>query len=134
MRHPAAHLIDAPLDRLARLSDVEAASLARLLDTPALAGQVAPHRLALVRAGLALRDGDPTATAHHLMEVWRPGRPVGPALTLLLEEGLETVAHAIARDAWSDATCPDRAAAAAVMRQVAVRRHRTLGWPTSLSA
>ncbi|MCB9535265.1 MAG: hypothetical protein H6704_03295 [Myxococcales bacterium] len=134
MPHPAAHLLDAPLDHLARLSDDEANDLTRLLDSAATTQDVPPHRVARARAGLALRVGDPGATARWLMDVWRPGRPVGPALSMLLEDGLETVAHAIARDAWSDPTCPDRHAAAAVMRQVTDQRRRTLGLPSTLTA
>lgn len=134
MRHPAAHLLDAPLDHLARLSADEAASLTQLLDAASASDEVPAHRVARARAGLALRIGDPTATARCLLDVWRPGRPVGPALAMLLDDGLETVAHAIARDAWSDPTCPDRPAAAAVMRQVAAQRRHTLDRRPSLTA
>jgi hypothetical protein len=127
VRHPAAHLLDAPLDHLARLSDDEANDLTQLLDDPAATASLAPHRVARARAGLALRIGDPAATARWLMDVWRPGRPVGPALAMLLDDGLETVAHAVARGAWSDPSCPDRHAAAAVMRQVAAQRRLSIG-------
>ncbi len=81
---------------------------------------------ARARAALGVRRGDEAPLTAWLIDVWRPGEAVGPALAMLTADGFDTVAHALALRAFSDAGCPDRTAAARVIEGRCLAEVRTL--------